>query len=157
MTDTKPEQETTPTVDLATPLDREPVRCPERTPTNRTVGSRPPADRFMRHLLLIPDRPKHVTDGQVHRLFETSILISATRCTLAYIVFPIFAPAIYAASSWGPAIGILIGVVALVFDVVSIRRFWVADHRWRWPMTAVYAFVITLVTILLVRDVAHFL
>jgi len=49
----------------------------------------------------------------------------------------------------------VVGVVALFFDVVSIRRFWTADHRWRWPMTAIYACVITLVTVLLVSDITH--
>ena len=116
---------------------------------------RSPADRFMRKLLRISDRPEHVSDDQVNRIFETSILISATRCLLAYVVFPIFAPALYAATSWGPMIGLVVGVVALFFDVVSIRRFWKADHRWRWPMTAIYACVITLVTVLLVSDITH--
>ena len=77
------------------------------------------------------------------------------RCTLAYVVFPIFAPALYAATSWGPAIGLTVGIVALFFDVVSIRRFGKSDHRWRWPMTAIYGFVIALVVTLVVNDVTH--
>lgn len=131
--------------------------CPERGPATPPPAVRPPHDRFMRRLLLIPDRPDHVTERQVHRIFETSILISATRCTLAYVIFPIFAPALYAATKWGPTIGLLVGVLALFFDVVSIRRFWSSDHRWRWPMTAVYACVISLVMVLMVHDVARFL
>ena len=123
--------------------------------TGEAPIERSPADRFMRKLLRISDRPEHVSDDQVNRIFETSILISATRCLLAYVVFPIFAPALYAATSWGPMIGLVVGVVALFFDVVSIRRFWKADHRWRWPMTAIYACVITLVTVLLVSDITH--
>jgi hypothetical protein len=123
--------------------------------TGEAPAERSSADRFMRRLLRISDRPAQVTDDQVNRIFETSILISATRCLLAYVVFPIFAPALYAATSWGPAIGLVVGVVALFFDVVSIRRFWKADHRWRWPMTAIYACVITLVTVLLVSDITH--
>lgn len=109
----------------------------------------------MRRLLGIREQPEGVTERQVSRLFETSILISAIRCTLAYVVFPIFAPALYAASSWGPVIGVIVGAVALVFDVLSIRRFWIADHRWRWRMTAIYACVIPLVSILMVTDIAR--
>lgn len=122
-----------------------------------TVGEPPversTADRFMRRLLRISDRPQHVTDEQVNRLFEASILVSATRCLLSYVVFPLFAPALYAASSWGPVIGLTVGVVALFFDIVSIRRFWKADHRWRWAMTGIYVCVIGLVMTLLVNDV----
>lgn len=116
---------------------------------------RPPADRFMRQLLRIHDPDPNVTDEKVNKLFETSILISAIRCTLAYVVFPIFAPALYAASSWGPSIGLTVGTVALVFDVAGMRRFWKADHRWRWPMTGIYACVMVLVVILVVHDVGY--
>ncbi|MBS1847455.1 MAG: hypothetical protein JST73_04195 [Actinobacteria bacterium] len=117
--------------------------------------SRSAADRFMRRALFIRDPDPTVPDAKVNKLFETSILISAIRCTLAYVVFPIFAPALYAASSWGPAIGLTIGSVALVFDVAGMRRFWKADHRWRWPMTGIYACVMVLVVILAVHDIAY--
>lgn len=121
-----------------------------------TVGPTPilrtPAELFMRRILFIHDPDPNVTDKQVNNLFETSILISAIRCTLAYVIFPIFAPALYAASSWGPAIGLVIGSVALVFDVAGMRRFWKADHRMRWPMTAIYACVMVLVVTLFVND-----
>lgn len=125
------------------------------------VGERPltrtPAEQFMRRILFISDPDPSVTEKQVNGLFETSILISAIRCTLAYVVFPIFAPALYAASSWGPAIGLTVGAVALVFDVAGMRRFWKADHRWRWPMTAIYACVMVLVVILVVHDIGYLL
>lgn len=123
--------------------------------TGEAPIERSAADRFMRKLLRISDRPESFSDEQVNRIFEASILISAVRCTLAYVVFPIFAPALYAATSWGPAIGLTVGVVALFFDVVSIRRFWKSDHRWRWPMTVIYVFVITLVVTLVVNDVTR--
>jgi hypothetical protein len=71
------------------------------------------------------------------------------------VVFPIFAPALYAASDWGPAIGLTVGAVALVLDVAGMRRFWKADHRWRWPMTGIYACVMVLVVILVVNDIGY--
>ena len=120
-----------------------------------TPTKRPKADQFMRKLLRISDRPESYSDAQVNRIFEASILISAVRCTLAYVVFPIFAPALYAATSWGPALGLSVGIVALFFDVVSIRRFWKSDHRWRWHMTVIYVFVIGLVVTLVVNDVSR--
>jgi hypothetical protein len=54
----------------------------------------------------------------------------------------------------GPAIGIPVGVVAIVANVLTIRRFWAADHRRRWAYTAISLSVIVLLAILLVEDVA---
>jgi len=59
------------------------------------------------------------------------------------------------ATGVGPAIGIPIAVLALTFDVIGIRRFWVNDHRWRWGMTVIYAAVMVLVSALLVGDIVH--
>ncbi len=124
-----------------------------------TLGEAPvertPAERFMRRVLFISDRKTDVTGDDAQRIFSASILVSAVRCTLAYVVFPIFAPALYATTNWGPAIGLTVGAVALVFDVVSIRRFWLSDHRYRWPMTGIYLCVIALVISLVVNDIAH--
>lgn len=89
---------------------------------------------------------------RAHRLFSTSILLSAARCLLGYVVFPIVSPALGAAAGVGPAVGIPLGLLALVFDVRGIRRFWLANHRYRWPITGLYLVVMVLVTILLVRD-----
>jgi hypothetical protein len=88
-------------------------------------------------------------------LFSTSILLSATRCLLGYVIFPIVTPALGAAAGVAPIIGIPLGILALVFDVRGIRRFFVADHKWRWPITGLYLAVMVLVTILLVRDFIH--
>ncbi len=110
----------------------------------------------MRRLLRIKPSTD-VTEDQAHRVFSTSILISATRCLLSYVVFPIFAPALGAATGVGPAIGIPIGVVALFFDVMAVRRFHASLHPYRWIVTAVYVCIIVLVSFLLVRDIANLL
>jgi len=81
--------------------------------------------------------------------------ISATRCTLTYVVFPFVLPMIGFAAGVGPIIGIVIGVLAMTCDVFTIRRFFQVDHRWRWQVSAVALAVIGLLTILLVEDVAH--
>ncbi len=109
----------------------------------------------MRRLLRVPER-KAATNDDAQRLFGTSILISALRCVLSYVVFPVLTPVLGTAAGVGPAIGIPIAVLALVFDVRGTRRFWLANHRWRWPITFVYVAVMALVTVLLVGDIAHF-
>ncbi len=114
-----------------------------------------PADLVVRRLLRIPDGPPTVGQDAAHRIFSTSMALSGLRCLLGYVVLPIVTPALGAAAGVGPVVGIPIAVVALVFDVRGIRRFWLADHRWRWPITAVYLMVMGLVASLLAGDVSH--
>ena len=91
------------------------------------------------------------------RAFSTSILVSATRCLLTYIVLPFLAPALGLAAGVGPAIGIPIGIVAIASNVLTIRRFWAADHRWRWAYTAVALTVIALLLVLMAEDIVSLL
>jgi uncharacterized membrane protein (DUF485 family) len=110
------------------------------------------ADRFARWLLRVPSP----AEGQeVYNLFSSSILLSATRCLLSYVVFPILAPWLSAAPVVGPAIGVPVAVAALVFDVRAVRRFFLADHRRRWAAAALYLVVMAMVSALLARDIAQ--
>jgi hypothetical protein len=118
---------------------------------NVATAPRPAADVAVRRLLRIPDGPP-APEGAAQRAFSTSILVSATRCVLTYIVLPFVAPALGLAAGVGPAIGIPIGVVAIGFNVLTIRRFWAADHRWRWAYTAIGLTVIALLVVLMVED-----
>jgi membrane-bound metal-dependent hydrolase YbcI (DUF457 family) len=119
------------------------------------ASTRSSADATMRRLLRVPDGPAAVKDDDAHRLFSASIALSGLRCLLGYIVFPIVLPAVGAAAAIGPAIGLPIGILALVFDVRGMRRFWLANHRYRCGITALYAAVMVLVTVLVVRDIVH--
>jgi hypothetical protein len=115
-------------------------------------SSRPAADRTMRRILRVPDRLPAASEDSTHRIFSVSIVLSALRCLLTYIILPILTPLLGAATSVGPDIGIPLAVVALVFDVRGIRRFWLADHHWRWQMTAVYVVVMAFVVALLIEN-----
>lgn len=109
----------------------------------------------MRRVLLVPEGPPAVNEGALYRVFHVSMLLSATRCLLTYVLLPFVLPAVGATAGLGPDVGIPLAVVALFFDVVGLRRFWVAEHRWRWPMTVIYLAVIGLVTALLAGDLAR--
>jgi hypothetical protein len=98
-------------------------------------------------------RARRADDAVTHRLFNVSIALSAIRCLLSYVVMPIVVPAVGGAARVPPAVGLPIAVVALVFDVIAVRRFWAGSHPWRWPVTFVYAVVMALVVALLVGDV----
>jgi hypothetical protein len=91
------------------------------------------------------------------RTFSVSILVSAVRCLLTYVVLPFVTPLIGLAPSVGPVIGIVVGVVALVANTVAIRRWWRADHRLKWPMTCIHIGVMALLVVLVVTDLADLL
>ena len=86
------------------------------------------------------------------RRFSQSMVVSGTRCLLTYLVFPYLLPVLGLADSVGPAVGVPIGLVAIVFNGLSIRRFWRADHRLKWPVCTVNALVIGLLCYLTVGD-----
>lgn len=122
-------------------------------PAPATGSPVPVADRAVRRLLRVPEGRPRVDESDTHRIFSISILLSALRCLLSYIVLPILLPLLGLAKGVGPIIGIPVGVLALIFDVLGVRRFWLADHRQKWAFTALYATVGTMVTVLLVTDI----
>ena len=89
------------------------------------------------------------------RRFSQSMVVSGTRCLLAYIVFPYVLPLLGVTDVVGPAVGVGIGVVAVVFNVVSIRRFWRANHRLKWAMSTINVAVIGLMCFLAAGDIAE--
>jgi hypothetical protein len=119
---------------------------------NVATAPRPAADTAVRRLLRIPEGPP-AAENAAQRAFSTSILVSATRCLLTYIVLPFLAPIMGLAAGVGPAVGIPIGVAAIGSNVLTIRRFWAADHRWRWAYTAIALTVIALLLVLMVEDI----
>jgi hypothetical protein len=123
---------------------------------NVATAPRPAADIAMRRLLRIPDGPA-APEGAAQRAFSTSIMVSATRCILTYVILPFVAPVLGFAAGVGPIIGIPIGIVAIVCNVLTIRRFWAADHRWRWAYTALALTVISLLLVLMAKDLASVL
>ena len=121
----------------------------------RPVVQRSRADNVVRSILRIKERPAGVSENAALAAFQKSMLISATRCTLTYVVFPFVLPAVSFAKGVGPILGIIIGVIAMVCDVFTIRRFFAIDHKWRWYFSAAALSVITLLTVLLVQDIVH--
>jgi hypothetical protein len=148
-------------------LEAPAAKCPSTTAARhlpvgfdgepRPAPQRSRADLMMRSLLRIHERPAGLTSGDAYSAFQKSMLLSAVRCTLPYVVFPFVLPTVGLATGVGPVIGIVIGVFAMVCDVFSIRRFFAVDHRWRWHFTIVALSVISLLWVLLIRDIAHLL
>ena len=118
-------------------MTTEPIVAPTPAPVSRTTPA-PQVD-------------------QATRVFSRSILISAIRCTLSYVVLPWILPAVGIAAGVGPWIGVVISPVAIGFNIASIRRFWLADHKWKWPITVLNLSVIVLLVILFVDDLTELL
>jgi hypothetical protein len=114
---------------------------------------RSPADRRMRRLLRLP------VDGPPARLIgapgvvSRSIAVSAVRCLLMYIVVPVIGPLVGLWETVGPGVGIALAAVSLVALGAGVRRFFAADHAWRWKYTALAAAVGLFVLVQLVIDV----
>lgn len=111
----------------------------------------------MRRLLRLPvDSPK-ATEASARKLVEKSLLISMVRCLLTYIVLPFVAPVLGFATGVAPAVGIVVGIVAIVANVASVRRFWRAEHRYRWHYTALAGVIVLALVWLIVADVVGLL
>ncbi len=82
------------------------------------------------------------------RTFSVSIMISAVRCMLTLVGL---------SGTVGPALGLIIGPVAIGANVFTIRRFWATDHRLKRPVTVICSGVLVMLAVLLVRDIADLL
>ncbi len=94
-------------------------------------------------------------NAAVTKAFSTSVMVSAVRCLLTYILFPWVLPLLGVARGVGPVVGLTVGVVAIGFNVVSIRRFMRSGHRYRYWISALNVMVIGLLVVLIVRDLSE--
>lgn len=122
-----------------------------------TESGRSGADQVMRRILRLPvDAPRAGAD-EARRAFQTSIMVATVRCLLMYIVFPFVLPALGIASGVGPLIGIPISLIAITAIVMSVRRFWRADHSKRWHYTVLGGAVIVFLSVLIAIDLGELL
>lgn len=98
-----------------------------------------------------------ISTADAESAFSKSVLVSAVRCTLTYVLIPFVFPLIGFGTGVGPWIGLPIGIAAIIANVVSIRRFHRADHKWKWPMSAINVGIIGLLTVLVILDGAELL
>jgi hypothetical protein len=134
-----------------------PASSVTETASSGAVGTAPvrgPADRFMRRLLRLPvDAPKQSIFG-TEGVFGKSIVVSGVRCILTYIVLPLVAPIFKLSGTSLPVIGLLLGLVSAVAIVISMRRFFAADHKYRWGYAAIGISILVMLVIAGVADIA---
>ena len=125
-------------------------------PLSRTYPpARSGADVRMRRLLRISDDRRRGSTRAAENAFSTSVLISAVRCLLTYVVLPIGGPILGLAGDVGPVVGLIVGAVSSVAIVASMRRFFRADHKWRWRYSAVGATILVFLAVQAVIDIVH--
>ena len=103
------------------------------------------------------DISKEAELDSASKTFSTSMVISGIRCTLSYVVFPWLLPLLGVAGGITAGLGLPIGLVAIFFNVWSIRRFWKSDHNLKWIVAAINVSVIILLLILVAIDVSELL
>jgi hypothetical protein len=133
------------------------VTTTPRPTVGELVPERSAADVLMRRVLRLPlDAPAGTAAG-ARKAFQTSIFVATVRCILMYLVFPFVLPALGIASGVGPAIGLAVNTAAIVCIVLSMRRFFRADHPKRWWYAALGGAVLVLLGVLAAVDVAELL
>lgn len=114
----------------------------------------PAADRFMRRILRVSGVDKKQAAG-AHRAFRNSILITAVRCLITYLAVPLLVP-VSAFAGWIAApISIALCLFAFVNGVISVRRFWISNHRHRWMYTWFMAVVFVVLTVAIVLEITR--
>lgn len=101
-----------------------------------------------------PPAADRTSTDQATKVFSQSVLISATRCALTYVVFPWLLPLVGLTTGAGSVIGLVAGLAAIGFNVLSIRRMHASDFRFKWPISIINAGVIVLLLILVGLDIA---
>jgi len=102
-----------------------------------------------------PEQGSVPSEDSARSAFQTSIAISAARCTLTYVLLPFVAPLVGIAASIGEPLGIVVALVAVVSIISSMRRFWSVRHRQRWPYTILGGVMLAFLAFLLVTDISN--
>jgi hypothetical protein len=113
------------------------------------------ADRRMRRLLRLSVDGPRASLVDVHNAFSRSIAISATRCLLTYVLLPLLAPVVNLKGDAGPVLGLVLGTVSIVAIIAATRRFFAADHRWRWGYVGVGGVIFVMLIVQIVVDIGH--
>jgi hypothetical protein len=114
-----------------------------------------PADRFMRKLLRVGDEVDPGALLGAQKALSKSILVSAVRCTITYLLIPILGSAIGLLDVFGPVLSIALCLFAGFMSIRSMRRFWIANHAKRWAYTVFASVVLVALTVGITIDVVR--
>jgi hypothetical protein len=98
------------------------------------------------------ERPTSTEIGRGDRALKRSILFSATRCTIQYVLLPFVLPFFGLANSIGAAISMALSVVALGTVWYNVKDLWHTSWRYRYlGMALVMSAIIAIFVVFDVR------
>jgi hypothetical protein len=112
-------------------------------------------DTFIARLLLV--RPKAQEAVQqpppdAERAFNISLVFTAIRCIIQYVILPFVLPIIGVAGNVAVQISLVINVVAIVAIIFSVRRFWQVDYKGKWNYLIIAIFALLFLAVFLYVD-----
>ena len=111
----------------------------------------------MRWLLRVDQGSKKRALVDARSAFSTSIVISAVRCMLTYLLIPLAGPTVGIVGSAGRPVGAILCLAGMFTSTRSMRKFWIANHKFRWYYTAFAAIILTYMVVSLISDVIYWL
>jgi len=81
---------------------------------------------------------------------KVSLIVSAVRCTITYLLLPLWAPLSTVTSVMKP-VELVLHVVAIISVAYGVRRFWRSGHRFKWYYLALAVTVVFISTIAIVK------
>lgn len=130
------------------------VDVPAVVPARSQYRSDSAGDRVMRRLLGVTGVDARSGQG-AHRAFRVSVVFSGIRCLITYLLIPVLVPVLSLAGWVAAPVGMALCVVAVVNGIVSMRKFWWADHPQRWMYTVFMAVVFGILAVALVSDLSR--
>lgn len=138
---------------MSTPPAQAPAVTAPAPPRTRFRSDRA-ADQWMRQALGVGSVDLRSGEG-AHHAFRVSVLISALRCVITYVMVPVLVPVLSLGGWVAAPVGLALCVIAAVNGVVSLRRFWRADHPQRWTYTVFIAVVFAILSIATVTELSR--
>lgn len=88
------------------------------------------------------------------RAFNFSLLFSAARCILQYVILPFVLPVIGVVGDFAVYITLAVNVLAIVAIFFSLRRFWRVDYKYKYRYGIVALIALFFLAAFLIMDIA---
>jgi hypothetical protein len=92
-------------------------------------------------------------DRRSYNVFSLSMVFSGLRCLFSYVLVPFVTP--FLSLGLRAAIGLPLGVFAIFFDLFALRRFYKSKNKYRLYISLIYAGIIGLLVVLVIRDILN--
>jgi hypothetical protein len=115
-------------------------------------------DGFVSRLLFVkPQFAPTAAEGSdatrvAERTFSFSLMLSAVRCVLKYVLLPFVLPVVGLAGNAATGLSLLINGVAIVSLLLSVRRLWQINYSRKWAYLGVAAVALVFIVAFILFD-----